>query len=87
LLILSSAALGGWVAGRRAPGRTLPNGAAAAAGGYLVIQALGLVVAASQGTLDALSLVGVAYLTLLMSTCGLLGGALANRRNHKEYSP
>ena len=84
LLILMSAAVGGWVAGRHAPGRALPNGAAAAALGYLVVQVIGLVVAASSGGFDGLALIGVAYLTLLMATCGMIGAAIANRVHRRE---
>lgn len=86
LLILMSAAAGGWVAGRRAPGRALPNGAAAAALGYLVVQAVGLVVAATTGGIDGLALLGIVYLSLLMATCGMIGAAIANRAHRNEQS-
>ena len=41
LLILVSAGVGGWKAQAKAPEHPLPNGAAAAAAGYLVVQELG----------------------------------------------
>lgn len=84
LLILMSAGAGGWVAGRSAPGRAVPNGAVAAAAGYLVVQAIGLLVAAVSGGVDGLALIGIVYLSLLMATCGMIGAAIANRQHRAE---
>ena len=81
LLILMSAGVGGWVAGGSAPGRAVPNGAAAAAAGYLVVQAIGLLVATVSGGVDGLALIGMVYLSLLMATCGMIGAAIANRQH------
>ncbi len=81
LLILMSAAVGGWVAGKNAPGRAIPNGAAAAAAGYLLVQLIGVVVATASGGIDGLAFVGIIYLSLLMATCGMIGAAIANRQH------
>ncbi|MEZ5373247.1 MAG: hypothetical protein R2704_11000 [Microthrixaceae bacterium] len=87
LLILLSAGVGGWRAGSRAPDRPLPNGAAAAAAGYLAVQAVGLVVAAASGGLDLGTVVGVAYLAVLMATCGMIGAAIGHRRAGAAANP
>lgn len=81
MLILVAAGVGGWRAESRAPEHPLPNGAAAAASGYLLVQAVGLVVAAASGGLDLGTVVGVAYLAVLMATCGMIGAAVAHRRS------
>ena len=84
LLILMSAAAGGWMAGKHAPGRAIPNGAAAAAAGYLLVQLIGVVVAAASGGIGGLAFIGIIYLSLLMATCGMIGAAIANRQHRAE---
>jgi len=77
-LILLMGAVAGFGAAKLARTHVLPNGATAAAIAYLIAQVAGIVRRAIFGG-HIPSLITVAYLTLLMATCGMLGAALERR--------
>lgn len=77
-LILTLGAVAGFGAAKLARTHVLPNGAAAAALAYLIAQAAGLLRRAIMGGTIP-SVVTIAYLALLMATCGMLGAALERR--------
>ncbi len=78
LVILILGAIAGFGAAKLAPQRPLPNGAAAAALAYLIVQGGGLVRKfIAGGTL--VSPVQLMYLALLMATCGMFGAALERK--------
>jgi len=77
-VILVLGAIAGFGAAKLARERPIPNGAAAAALAYLIVQGAGLVRRlVSGGSLP--SPFSVVYLALLMATCGMLGAALERR--------
>ena len=76
-LILFLGAVGGFGAAKLAPERPLPNGAAAAAFGYVLVQGLGVILHLVQGEENAW--LTYIFLALLMATCGMLG-AMVERR-------
>ena len=76
-LILLGGASGGWAVIRLSSTARLPHAAGAAAGAYLIAQAIGVVLRLARG--DDLSWVGYPFLALLMATCGMLGGMFARR--------
>ena len=78
-LVLVGFGLGGFVAGRRAPGAPLSNGAVAALAAYAVIQGAGAVRRAVVE--DPVSVPAVVFAALLASSTGLLGAFLASRGN------
>jgi putative membrane protein (TIGR04086 family) len=77
LVIMVIAAVGGFGAAKLAPERPLPNGAAAAAFGYAIVQGIGVVRHLIAG--EDSSFVTYAFLALLMATCGMLGAMLERR--------
>ena len=77
-LILTLGAVAGFGAAKLARSHVLPNGAAAAALAYLIAQAAGILRRAIMGGTIP-SIVTIAYLALLMATCGMLGAALERR--------
>jgi hypothetical protein len=77
LLILAIAAMGGFGAAKLAPERPLPNGAAAAALGYAIVQGIGIVKHLITGQRS--SWLGYVFLALLLATCGMLGAMLERR--------
>jgi hypothetical protein len=77
-IILVLGAVAGFGAAKLAQQRPIPNGAAAAALAYLIVQGAGLVRRLfSGGSLP--SPVSIVYLALLMATCGMLGAVLERR--------
>jgi hypothetical protein len=77
-VILLLGAIAGFGAAKLARERPVPNGAAAAALAYLIVQGAGLIRrAVTGGSLP--SPLSVVYLALLMATCGMLGAALERR--------
>jgi len=78
LIILVLGAIAGFGAAKLAPERPLPNGAAAAALAYGIVQGGGLLRKLfAGGTL--VSPVQLVYLALLMATCGMAGAALERK--------
>lgn len=77
-LILTLGAVAGFGAAKLARTHVLPNGAAAAALAYLIAQTAGLIRRSITGGTTP-SVVTIAYLALLMATCGMLGAALERR--------
>lgn len=76
--ILFCATLGGFGAAKLAPDAALPNGAAAGALAYLVVQAGGALRRLIVGA-DIANPLGWIYLALLMATMGMAGAALEQR--------
>jgi hypothetical protein len=76
-LILLGGASGGWAVIRLSSTARLTHAAGAAAGAYLIAQALGVVLRLARG--DQLSWLGYPFLALLMATCGILGGIFARK--------
>jgi hypothetical protein len=77
LLILFLAAVAGFGAAKLAPDHPLPNGAAAAALGYAIVQGIGIVHHLVSG--GGVSPISYVYLALLMASCGMLGAMLERR--------
>jgi hypothetical protein len=77
VLILFLAAVSGFGAARLAPDHPLPNGAAAAALGYAIVQGIGIIHHAIAG--GGVSPIAYVYLALLMASCGMLGAMLERR--------
>jgi len=76
-VILFLGGVGGFGAAKLAPERPLPNGAAAAAFGYVLVQGIGVIRHLITG--EDSTIVTYVFLTLLMATCGMLG-AMVERR-------
>ena len=76
-VILFLGAVGGFGAAKLAPDRPLPNGAAAAAFGYVLVQGIGVIRHLFTGE-DSTVLTYI-FLALLMATCGMLGAMLERR--------
>jgi hypothetical protein len=83
------AGVAGFGAGKLAPDRPIPNGAAAAAFAYALVQAVGVVRRVITGD-ELSSPIVYVYLALLMATCGTLGAMLERRsrsmRRHQQRS-
>jgi hypothetical protein len=77
VVILFLAAVAGFGAAKLSPEHPLPNGAAAAALGYVIVQGIGVVHHIVSG--GGVSPISYAYLALLMATCGMLGAMLERR--------
>lgn len=75
--ILFLAATAGFGAAKLAPERPLPNGAAAAALSYAIVQSIGIVSHLVSG--EGSAFLTYVYLALLMATCGMLGAMLERR--------
>ncbi len=78
-VILLLGAVAGFGAAKLARERPIPNGAAAAALAYLIVQGAGLVRRLIWDASSLPSPFSVVYLALLMATCGMLGAALERR--------
>lgn len=76
-LILLGGAAGGWAVIRLSSTARLTHAAGAAAGAYVIAQALGVALRLARG--DDLSWVGYPFLAMLMATCGILGGIFARK--------
>ena len=77
LAILFLAAVSGFGAAKLSPEPPLPNGAAAAALGYAIVQGIGIVHHIVSG--GGVSPISYLYLALLMASCGMLGAMLERR--------
>ncbi len=77
LLYLFFAAVAGFGGAKLAPERRLPNGAAAAALGYVVVQVVGIVRRVVSD--DPIRPLAYISLALLMATCGMFGAMLERR--------
>ncbi len=77
-VILLLGMVAGFGAAKLAVDRPIPNGAAAGALAYLIVQGAGVVRRVVAGE-DLPSAVNVVYLALLMATCGMVGAALERR--------
>lgn len=75
--ILFLAAVAGFGAAKLAPERPLPNGAAAAALSYAIVQGIGVISHLATG--EGSAFLTYVYLALLMATCGMLGAMLERR--------
>ncbi len=78
-VILVLGAVAGFGAAKLARERPIPNGAAAAALAYLIVQGAGLLRRLIWDSSTLPSPFSVVYLALLMATCGMLGAALERR--------
>ena len=85
LLYLVFAAVAGFGAAKLARERPLPNGAAAAAFGYVVVQLVGIV----RRLVDSDPIRPISYvsLALLMATCGMFGAMLERRSRSLPVPP
>ena len=85
LLYLVLAAVAGFGGAKLAQERPIPNGAAAAALGYLVVQAVGVL----RRLFDSDPIRPLAYisLALLMATCGMFGAMLERRSRMLREPP
>ena len=77
-LYLFLGGVAGFGAGKLAPDRPVPNGAAAAAFAYGLVQAVGIARRLITGD-ELSSLIVYVYLALLMATCGTLGAMLERK--------
>ena len=77
LVVMVVAAIGGFGAAKLAPERPLPNGAAAAAFGYAIVQGIGVIRHLFTG--EDSTWVTYVFLALLLATCGMLGAMLERR--------
>lgn len=85
LLILLGGAAGGWTVIRLSPRAPLPYAAGAAAGAYVIVQAIGVVRRLVAD--EPISWLGYPLLALLMATCGMLGGFFARRTVARAGGP
>lgn len=83
VLILFGGAAGGWAVLRLSPAARLAHAAAASAIAYVLVQGGGILKRLIWGP-DEFSWFAYAFLTILMATCGMLGGMFA-RRWHRGY--
>jgi hypothetical protein len=77
LTIVGAFGLGGYVAGRMAPGRALVNGGIAALVPAVALLVLTIAVQQARGT--SLKALSIPFSLLLALSCGVLGGLVAHR--------
>jgi len=85
LLYLLFAAVAGFGGAKLAHERPLPNGAAAAAFGYVVVQLVGVIRRVTGG--EPIRPISYISLALLMATCGMFGAMLERRSRNLPVPP
>jgi putative membrane protein (TIGR04086 family) len=77
VIIIAGLVLGGFAAGRQAPDFALSNGALAPLVMFLVVQGFGVIRNLASG--DRVNVFAIIFNALLATSCGAVGGAIANR--------
>jgi len=85
MLYLLFAAIAGFGGAKLATARPLPNGAAAAAFGYVVVQVVGMIRRVVSD--DPIRPISYVSLALLMATCGMFGAMLERRTRSLRVPP
>ena len=75
LAVVIAYIVGGWVAGRRSASGPFLNGAAASAGGFVVVQVVAWIVSG-----DGINILGAVFNLLLAATIGVVGAGIGGMR-------